>query len=211
MFTGLIEKTASVKDIISTSSGDIISYHCPDGFSDVKIGDSIAVNGVCLTVKEIKNNIISVDVMKETRFLTNLKTLKKGDIINLERALKFNSRLDGHIISGHIDTTAVVKEIIQDGFSKKITFSCNTDLIVKKASIAINGISLTVANVDKDTFEVSLIPLTQNKTNLKDLKINDIVNIEYDMFSKYVKKFIENTKDNKKSKITMEFLKNNGF
>ena len=126
--------------------------------------------------------------------------------------MQINSRIAGHIVSGHIDTTAIVKDIIKDGFAKRIKFECNTDLIVKKGSIAINGISLTVTEVSDNFFEISLIPLTQNETNLKNIKIGDIVNIEYDMFAKYIKKFMQTNKDKEEeSKITLEFLKNNGF
>lgn len=212
MFTGLIEQTARIKDIKITSSGAVISYFCEKNFDDINIGDSIAVNGVCLTVKSKENNVISSDVMKETLEITNLKLLKKGSIVNVERAMSVNSRLDGHIVSGHIDTTACVKNIVQDGFSKRVTFNCDTALIIKKGSVAINGVSLTVTAVSDNTFEVSLIPLTQNETNLKNIKISDIVNIEYDIFAKYVQKFMQNIQNkDTKSKITLEFLKENGF
>ena len=140
--------------------------------------------------------------------LSNLSKLKANDEINLERAMKLSDRLDGHIVSGHIDCVANVKNIIQDGFSKRITFSCNTDLIIKKGSIAVNGVSLTVSNVDKHSFEVSLIPETIKNTNLNNLKIGDIVNVEYDLFAKYVQKFCNNKKE---TKLTFEFLKENGF
>ena len=209
MFTGLIEKIATINELKITPDGAIISYFCPFDIKEIKIGDSICVNGVCLTVKTLENNVISSDIMKETLDLTNLKTLKNGDIVNLERAMQLNSRLDGHIFSGHVDTVAKVKNITEDGFSKRIRFSCNTDLIIKKGSIAINGTSLTVTDVLENEFEVSLIPLTQKETNLKNLKINDIVNIEYDLFAKYVQKFTQ--KKEEKSKITLEFLKENGF
>ncbi len=212
MFTGLIEHVAEIKDIKYTPQGAVITYFQPEIFHDVKIGDSIATNGVCLTVKSTDNKIISSDIMKESLELTNLKLLKKGDLINLERAMQINSRIAGHIVSGHVDATAVVKDIIKDGFAKRIKFECNTDLIVKKGSIAINGISLTVTEIRDNFFEISLIPLTQNETNLKNIKIGDIVNIEYDMFAKYIKKFMQTSKDKEEeSKITLEFLKNNGF
>lgn len=207
MFTGLIEKTGTVKNITLNKTGANLTF-AVDNFSDVKIGDSIAINGVCLSITSIKDNILKADIMNETLNLTNLKFLKCGDLINLERAMKLNQRLDGHIVSGHIDTTSKVKKITNDGFSTRIEFTCNTDLIIKKGSIAINGVSLTVTNIENDFFEVSLIPLTQNETNLKNLKIGDIVNIEYDLFAKYIQKFFK--KDNK-SKITLEFLEQNGF
>lgn len=206
MFTGLIEKISKVKNISLNSLGAKIAFEAD--FENVKIGDSIAINGVCLTITSIDNNIFSADIMRETLQISNLKNLKIQDEINLERAMKISDRLDGHIVSGHIDTIAIVKNIIQDGFSKRITFSCDTNLIIKKGSIAINGASLTVSNVSDNSFEVSLIPETLKKTNLKNLKIGDMVNIEYDLFAKYIQKFCQNKKE---SKLTFEFLKENGF
>ncbi len=210
MFTGLIETIGKVEVFsISTLGAKIkikINNFCD--FSDVKIGDSISINGVCLSVVSIDQPFFEAEVMKETLNVTNLKYLKKGDEVNLERALKINSRLDGHIVSGHIDLVAKVKSIKQEGFSKKIVFLCNSDLIIKKGSIAINGVSLTVSDIGVDFFEVSLIPETLKSTNLKNLKIGDIVNIEYDLFAKYIKKFVVGSKE---EKITLEFLKENGF
>jgi len=204
MFTGLVEEISKVENIVINSSGAQISFRA--NFDDIKIGSSVAVNGVCLSITKIENNIFSADIMKETLNLTNLKTLKRGSVINLERAMSANSRFEGHIVSGHIDTVAAVENITKEGFSKRIEFCCNNDLIVKKGSIAINGVSLTVTNIIKDGFEVSLIPETIKNTNLSELKINDIVNIEYDILGKYIQKFISPKKE-----ITLEFLKENGF
>ncbi len=205
MFTGLIEKIAIVENLSINSLGAKLSVKA--NFSDTKIGDSIATNGVCLTVCDIKNDILSFDIMKQTLNNSNLENLKKGDFVNLERAMSIASRFDGHFVSGHIDCTAKVKSIVQDGFSKKIQFECNSDLIIEKGSIAINGVSLTVSNLFDFGFEVSLIPQTLEKTNLSALKVGDSVNIEYDVIGKYIQKFT--TK--KESKITLEFLKENGF
>ena len=205
MFTGLVEKISKVKDISFNSNGAKIFFEAD--FDDVKLGDSIALNGVCLSVTSINNNIFCADIMNETLNISSLKNLKKGDEINLERAMKLSSRLDGHIVSGHIDCISKVKKITQDGFSKRIVFDCNTDLIIKKGSIAINGVSLTVSDVNDNEFEVSLIPQTLNDTNLKNLKIGDIVNIEYDLFAKYIQKYCSKKQNN----ITLEFLRENGF
>ena len=205
MFTGLVEKISKVKDISFNSNGAKIFFEAD--FDDVKLGDSIAINGVCLSVTSINNNIFCADIMNETLNISSLKNLKKGDEINLERAMKLSSRLDGHIVSGHIDCISKVKKITQDGFSKRIVFDCNTDLIIKKGSIAINGVSLTVSDVNDNEFEVSLIPQTLNDTNLKNLKIGDIVNIEYDLFAKYIQKYCSKKQNN----ITLEFLRENGF
>ena len=149
-----------------------------------------------------------VDVMKETLNLTNLKNLKKGDIVNLERAMKLNSRLDGHLVSGHIDTTATVKAINNDGFSKRVEFDCDSNLIILKGSICVNGVSLTVSKILSCGFEVSLIPATTENTNLNHIKTGDIVNIEYDLIGKYIKKFVGS---GSKTPITEDFLKENGF
>ena len=193
MFTGLVEQISKVENIIVISNGAKITFSAD--FDDVKIGDSIAVNGVCLSITNIKSNLFSADIMKETLKLTNLKNLHKGDIVNLERAMSVNSRFQGHIVSGHIDTIANVEEIKQDGFALLMKFRCNSDLIVKKGSIAINGVSLTVVDVSDNYFEVSLIPETIKNTNLSNLKVGDIVNIEYDLFAKYIQKFTQPKKE----------------
>lgn len=206
MFTGLIEKVSKVEEFKLTSSGARIAFNAD--FKDTKIGDSVAVNGVCLTITSINSNSFEADIMKETLNVSNLKNLKKGDLINLERAMKMTDRLDGHIVSGHIDTTSKLEKISQDGFSKRMRFNCNSDLIIKKGSIAINGVSLTVSNVFDDGFEVSLIPATLSNTNLDNLRIGDIVNIEYDILGKYVQKILLNSQ---KPKLTLEYLKENGF
>ncbi len=204
MFTGLIEKTSKVEEIKITSLGAKITFSAD--FDDVKKGDSIAVNGVCLSITEINGSKFSADIMQETLNLTNLKSLRKGDVVNLERAMSAQSRFQGHIVSGHIDTSAVVKDVNAEGFALRMKFDCNTDLIVKKGSIAINGVSLTVAEVTNQGFEVSLIPETIKNTNLSTLKKGDIVNIEYDILGKYIQKFVSKPKE-----ITLEFLKENGF
>ena len=208
MFTGLIETIGEVREIVSNDLGARLTFSTDFKDNDVKLGDSIAVNGVCLTVSRIENNNCYTNVMNETLKLSNLKNLKKGDKINLERAMKANSRFDGHIVSGHIDNIAVVKKITDDGFSKRVEFNCDNNLIILKGSICINGVSLTVSNLTDNGFEISLIPTTINNTNLKNLKLGDIVNIEYDLIGKYIKKFL---KANEKKDISIDFLKENGF
>lgn len=202
MFTGLVEKTVKIDDFILSSNGAKVIF---DACFDVKEGDSVSLNGVCLTVRNEKNKLIA-DIMKESLDKSNLKELKKGSVVNLERAVTMSGRLNGHIVTGHVDNVSKVVSIKDAGFSKVITFNCNTDLIVQKGSIAINGVSLTVSSVKKDYFEVSLIPATIENTNLKYLKTGDSVNIEYDIIGKYIKKFISPEQE-----ITMEFLKENGF
>ena len=213
MFTGLIESTAEIKNYKETSEGAVISLDS-DFANMVKTGDSISVNGVCLTVVEIYGNTLSFEISKETLRIVKIN-YKKGVIVNLERAMGINSRFDGHIVSGHIDGIATIKKIENDGFSYKFSFESTNEVtkyIVKKGSVAINGISLTVANTDGNTFNVEIIPHTINNTNLKFAKVGDIVNIETDIFARYIEKFLFlNKNNNEKDKITMEMLKDNGF
>ena len=213
MFTGLIESTAEIKNYKETSEGAVISLDS-DFANMVKTGDSISVNGVCLTVVEIYGNTLSFEISKETLRIVKIN-YKKGVIVNLERAMGINSRFDGHIVSGHIDGIATIKKIENDGFSYKFSFESTNEVtkyIVKKGSVAINGISLTVANTDGNTFNVEIIPHTINNTNLKFAKVGDIVNIETDIFARYIEKFLFlNKNNNEKNKITMEMLKDNGF
>ncbi len=208
MFTGLIEDVGRVSDIISLSGGIKLKIETNLNIDDVKIGDSVSINGACQTVTEKNGQILSFEAMQETLRRTNFSNLKMGSFVNLERAMQINSRLDGHIVSGHIDNVAKFIDIKEDGIAKVMKFACNTDLIVEKGSISINGISLTVCNVQKDDFEVSILPHTFSNTNLQFLKLGEFVNIEYDIIAKYIKKF---SNFEKKSKITREFLIENGF
>lgn len=208
MFTGLVQDLGCIKEVINLSGGKIFSLEVNLCTDEIKKGDSIAINGACLSVIKKEGKILSFEAMNETLRLTNLAFLKKGDFVNVELAMKLSDRLDGHLVSGHIDRVAKLNSIKNDGVARIFNFECDTDLIVKKGSIAVNGVSLTVVETDVNNFEVSILPETFNNTNLKYLKINDIVNIEYDMVAKYIKKFFEQKKE---SKITEEFLIENGF
>lgn len=208
MFTGLVQDLGCIKEVINLSGGKIFSLEVNLCTDEIKKGDSIAINGACQSVIKKEGKILSFEAMNETLRLTNLAFLKKGDFVNVELAMKLSDRLDGHLVSGHIDTKAKLNSIKNDGVAKIFNFECDTDLIVKKGSIAVNGVSLTVVETGVNNFEVSILPETFNNTNLKYLKINDIVNIEYDMVAKYIKKFFEQKKE---SKITEEFLIENGF
>ena len=208
MFTGLVQDLGCIKEVINLSGGKIFSLEVNLCTDEIKKGDSIAINGACLSVIKKEGKILSFEAMNETLRLTNLAFFKKGDFVNVELAMKLSDRLDGHLVSGHIDTKAKLNSIKNDGVAKIFNFECDTDLIVKKGSIAVNGVSLTVVETGVNNFEVSILPETFNNTNLKYLKINDIVNIEYDMVAKYIKKFFEQKKE---SKITKEFLIENGF
>lgn len=212
MFTGLIEEQGQIKSCNVSSKGMEITVLCSKILSDVQNGASICINGACQTVVDFGKDFIKVQASNETLKVTNYKNLKTGDKVNLERALTLNKRIDGHIVSGHIDCTAEFIEAKQDGFSKEFFFKLPTEFakyVIYKGSIAINGVSLTIASIQNNIFSVELIPTTLNEVNLSKLKKGDIVNIETDLFAKYVEK-IFNSKDNK-SNINYGFLAENGF
>lgn len=205
MFTGLVENLSKIIDINLSSKGATIKVENP--FSDLVLGESIAINGACQTVVEFNSSYFVVEAMPTTLNLTNLKSLKKGDFVNLERAMRADGRFGGHIVSGHIDTTAKLISKRNDGISIIFAFECPTDKIVDKGSITINGISLTVSAVYDNKFEVSIIPHTLKNTNLSTLSVGEIANIEYDIIAKYLEKF----SSPKKTKLTEEYLKECGF
>lgn len=214
MFTGLIAQKGKIASISRNSNG--MKLEINSDFKNIELGESIAINGVCTTVTNFSNNIFSVEIMNETVKITNFDKIKTGDFVNLELAMLTNSRFAGHIVTGHIDTTAKLENIKQDGFSSVYKFLCDTNYIVKKGSICINGVSLTISDVNDKTFEVSLIPKTLSDTNLGDLKINDTVNIEFDIFAKYIEKYLEKHLKGEKTsenntKIDENFLRECGF
>lgn len=183
MFTGIIETTARVQEC--TSSGLIVER--PKDFTDLRVGSSIAVSGACLTVVKLTQKSMVFDVVEETLKRTTLGNLKKGDWINLERALKVGSRFEGHIVQGHIDGVGKVVKVmnVMQGVEVTITYPPSLrGLIVEKGSIAVDGVSLTVIHVTKDEFSVALIPHTLQETTLGDLAKNDPVNLEADILVK---------------------------
>lgn len=209
MFTGLIEEIGTVEKIEPRNGGKIFKIAAT--FSQkLKIGESVAINGACQSVTDKAQNTFNVFCMQESLARTNLDILKIGDFVNLERAMILGQRLDGHIVQGHIDSKAKFKNLTSIGEAKIFEFEYNTKYIVKKGSIAINGISLTISEVKNNSFCVSVIPQTFERTNLHFLKAGDFVNIEIDIFAKYVEKFLS-ANDNKKENITLEFLEENGF
>lgn len=212
MFTGLIEEQGKVRAISSSSLGMKLTLSCCKILSDIKLGASVCINGACQTVIDYGKDYIIVQASNETLNVTNYKNLKVNDVVNLERALTLNSRLDGHIVSGHVDCLAEFIEAKDDGFSKQFFFKIpkqQSKYIIYKGSIAINGVSLTIASINDDIFSVELIPTTLNEVNLSQLKKGEMVNIETDLFAKYVEKIL-NSKDNT-SKINYGFLAENGF
>jgi riboflavin synthase len=217
MFTGIIEEIGIVQEFNFVNGFGIIRVGCANVLEDTKIGDSIATNGVCLTVKEIGTNSFKAEVMGETLAKSNLGRLKTGDKLNLERALKLSDRLGGHIVSGHIDGVGKIISIKEESNGTWFTISAPKEVlkyIIYKGSITIDGISLTVAYVDDLVFKVSVIPHTLDNTILPFKKVDSKVNLECDLVGKYIEKLFTGNKSNEEvesSNITMEFLKNSGF
>ena len=215
MFTGIIEEIGIVRSIQWGSKSAVLIIGASKILEDIKTGDSINTNGACLTVTSFSSLEFSVDVMAETIQRTNLYSLRIGSKVNLERALKVSDRLGGHIVSGHIDGTGTIINIKKEDNAVWITIKTNPGIlkyIIKKGSVTIDGISLTVTELNNETFKVSIIPHTGFQTTLLTKHINDKVNIECDQVGKYIEKFMLNQKDTSQhSSIDMEFLKENGF
>lgn len=215
MFTGIIEEVGTVKAVQKGSSSSFIKIQADKIFSDMHIGDSIAVNGVCLTVTDFGGNIFRADVMNETLIRSSLGALKNGSPVNLERAMATDGRFGGHIVSGHIDGTGTISDIKNDGIAVWYTISAPLEImryIVEKGSVAIDGISLTVAAVTDSSFSVSIIPHTAEQTILSTKKVGDVVNLENDLVGKYIEKLMKPQSDAKKqSGVTRDFLNKYGF
>lgn len=193
MFTGIIEEVGSISKI-ETSGGNIDYTIQANLAKELKIDQSVAHNGVCLTVVDIKDDTYKVTAIDETLNKTNLKYLHEGHLINLERGMKMNAHLDGHIVQGHVDQIATcLRAETKDG-SWEFTFSYDPKLMnvtIEKGSITINGVSLTVVNSKLNEFSVAIIPYTYENTSFKTLKKGDIVNLEFDVIGKYVKRLME--------------------
>ncbi|WP_027398185.1 riboflavin synthase [Anaerovorax odorimutans] len=231
MFTGIVEEVGKVGAVQNGRQSSKLTIVGNKIFEDMRMGDSISVNGVCLTVTNFQGNSFNADVMAETLRRSNLGNLKQGSEVNLERAMSVNGRFGGHIVSGHIDGTGMITSLNREDNAVWIYIKTSKDLlryIILKGSIAIDGISLTVAHVDTDSFGVSVIPHTGSETTLLRKKVNDIVNLECDVIGKYVEKLIrpieknnnENTSNfskningfnSQESNISMDFLSKHGF
>lgn len=217
MFTGIIEEVGTVKEIIRGSMSVKFNIKCLKILDDIKVGDSIAVNGVCLTVVNLGKEWFSADVMPETVRKTGLGKLKLSDRVNLERALKLSDRLGGHIVTGHIDGTGTIVGICIEDNAIWLTIKAPKNIIkyiIMKGSVALDGTSLTVAYVDDRYFKVSIIPLTASATVLGTKKVGDSVNIECDIIGKYVEKLLDCSKAQEKSPkkdLSISFLNENGF
>ena len=223
MFTGIVEEIGTVVSISQGAKAAKMTLQGNLIFEDMHIGDSIAVNGVCLTVTEKTSNTFIVDVMPETLRRSSLGKLSKGSKVNMERAMAANGRFGGHIVSGHIDGTGEIESFVKEDNAVWVTIKASSKLlkyIIEKGSITIDGISLTVAYVDNRCFKVSLIPHTAANTTLLTKKAGDIVNLENDIVGKYIDKLMNfdssenseasNTKE-ESGGVSMEFLSQNGF
>ena len=191
MFTGIIENMAEVIDVQTNKNNLDILFKC-DLLSELNVDQSISHNGVCLTVADISNDTYLVNVVKETIDKSNFSSLKVGDKVNIERSMMINDRLDGHIVQGHVDQIAKCVSIEEQGGSYNMSFNYekSDNITVEKGSICVNGISLTVCNSKENTFSVAIIPYTWDNTNLKNIKVGDTVNLEFDIVGKYIAKLL---------------------
>ena len=194
MFTGLVQAKGQI--IKKEDKSNFIKYRIKTNFlDDVSVGDSIAVNGLCLTAKELSNDFFDVDVMTDSIKVSNLESLDVGEFVNLEKAMKLGDRLGGHMVSGHIDGKARIEKIVKENGSYRFFIKIYNDLdkyIVHKGSITLDGISLTISENKKDMIQVSIIPHTWEHTTMKLKKVGDIMNVEVDMMFKYVEKMVMN-------------------
>lgn len=214
MFTGIIEEIGYVKRINQQSRSAQIEIKADKVLGDVAVGDSIAVNGVCLTVVTFDSQHFTADVMPETISKTNLRELKPGSPVNLERALQLGGRLGGHIVQGHVDAigTIVEKQILEIAIIYRIATEPELlQYVVPKGSVAIDGISLTVVDVFQDSFTVSLIPHTAHETVLGEKKPGDRVNLESDIIGRYVKHLMNRNHGEERQALNLSFLAEHGF
>ncbi len=214
MFTGIVEELGTVKRIDRGSNSCQISILAKKVLEDVKLGDSIAINGVCLTVISFDQDNFAADMMAETLEKTNLKNLGSGQRVNLERATRLGDRMGGHLVQGHVDAVGTIVEQQKVDIAQVIRISAPEELLhylVAKGSVAIDGISLTVVEVLADSFTVSIIPHTAKMTTLGLKKTGDTVNLESDIIGRYVEKLLKRSEGKKKTVLTSEYLAQHGF
>ena len=199
MFTGIIQSKGSIKEIFSSSDGARLKINANAlDLSESKVGDSIAVDGVCLTVTELTESSFTADISNETLTCTTFSALKQGKNVNLERSLRVNQGIDGHLVSGHVDGIGAVNSIEKDGDSVRIKIEVQGDIIkyiAKKGSICINGVSLTVNSVENNFFDVNIVPHTLSATTLGDLSLQSNVNIEIDQIARYVERLLSQNEE----------------
>lgn len=188
MFTGIIETTGIVKEVISNGSNKIFRVESSIS-SQLKADQSVSYSGVCLTVEEVSGNVHRITAIDETLQKTNLGNWKEGTLVNLERCLQLNDRLDGHLVQGHVDTTATCTKRKEKAGSWEFEFAFSkkfAELLIEKGSVCVNGISLTAFNVKRKSFTVAIVPFTFEHTNIKEVQEGDDVNLEFDMIGKYL-------------------------
>ena len=212
MFTGLIESMGSIKSITPRGNYLVIKVVPDHPFENLTEGESIAVSGPCLTVVSFDKTSFTVEASQETIRLTTLKNMQTGQRVNLERALRADSRLGGHFVSGHIDVTMPVRRVEKVGKSLQVTIALPEQYaiyMVNKGSVAVDGISLTVTDVSKDSFTVNLIPETQARTTWGSIRVGDEINVEFDMIGKYIIRFLEQHRE--APRLTIDSIRKMGF
>jgi len=218
VFTGIIESLGTIHRVIPQGEGKVLQIRCGLDLSDTRIGDSIAVNGACLTAVHLEKHAFSVDMAPETVARTTFKTAAPGMRVNVERAMQLSSRVDGHLVSGHIDGTGVITRIENKSNAILLTIAVDTHLagqMIEKGSVAVDGISLTINQCTDTDFSISIIPHTAKLTTIGFKQTGDFVNIETDMIGKYVRKFLTRTTasvpETEQTDISMSLLAQNGF
>lgn len=214
MFTGIVEEIGLVENVKKGPASASVTINAPAVTAGTKTGDSIAVNGICLTVTSLAGSTFTADIMHESLNRSSLSDLRRGSRVNLERAMAADGRFGGHIVSGHVDGTGIISAIREDDNAVWYTIRTSPAImryIVEKGSVTIDGVSLTVAAVTEDSFSVSVIPHTRQVTIMGDLRAGDKVNLENDIIGKYVEKFLKPEETSVKSNITREFLTRCGF
>jgi riboflavin synthase len=217
VFTGIIEEIGKVKSVVKSAKSAKITVQAKKVLEDVKLGDSIATNGVCLTVTSFTKSEFTVDVMAETMRKSNLDLFSDGSPVNLERALRLGDRLGGHMVSGHVDGLGTIEGTLKEENAIWVTIGADASIlryVITKGSIAIDGISLTVAYVDDTCFKVSVIPHTKDETTLLGKNIGAKVNLECDLVGKYIEKLVlgkTNESHEDRKSIDLDFLTRNGF
>lgn len=215
MFTGIIEEIGTVRAITNTASGTALRIAAARVTEGTRVRDSIAVNGVCLTVTACSDREFSADVMPETVRLTSLAGLRPGARVNLERAMTPDGRLGGHIVSGHVDACGQVVAVVPDGIARRVSVALEPALlryIARKGSVTLDGVSLTVVDVDERSFAVSLIPQTRSATTLGELRTGSRINVEVDLLARYTERLLATqTLQNQKNGLSLEWLAENGF
>lgn len=214
MFTGIIEEIGKIEKITPIAGGFSLRINAEKVIEDLSVNDSVCIDGVCLTVTKKENDAFWVDAVGATLEKTSFDFIKAGTYVNLERSVRLNDRMGGHLVQGHVNGIGIISEIKKLGENYLVKIIIPEDLekyLIKEGSIAINGISLTIANVNKNEISISIIPHTWQNTNLKYKKLNDKVNVEIDILAKYVEKLLTKVNNSSDKNITENWLKEIGY